>query len=200
MLNETTKCEVRNGWQLNNERIKYYFQNGWQMKTREQTGLPEEEMIDISSPSTDSWRTSFRVFINILTCRRIVPSAYTLIHLALSHTHPLNSPLIKSCRSVYACHDLPFRYLLALLIMASSAANKLTTLQGWKDFFEGAEIPEEEAENYARIMLANRMSRASDLTKEVLQDLEITTMGDVLNILRATKATKKEKVQIRPNI
>ena len=84
--------------------------------------------------------------------------------------------------------------------MASSAANKLTTLQGWKDFFEGAEIPEEEAENYARIMLANRMSRASDLTKEVLQDLEITTMGDVLNILRATKATKKEKVQVRPNI
>ena len=84
--------------------------------------------------------------------------------------------------------------------MASSAANKLTTLQGWKDFFEGAEIPEEEAENYARVMLANRMSRASDLTKKVLQDLEITTMGDVLNILRATKATKKEKVQIRPNI
>ena len=84
----------------------------WKLENR----LPEEEMIDISSPSTDSWRTSFRVFINILTCRRIVPSAYTLIHLALSHTHPLNSPLIKCCWSVYARHDLPFRYLLALLI------------------------------------------------------------------------------------
>ena len=89
--------------------------------------------------------------------------------------------------------------------MASSASGcKLTTFEGWKEFFEGADIPKREAEGYARIMLANRVTRVSDLTKEILQDLEITTVGDILDILRAAKQTvkkeTKERPQHRPNI
>ena len=82
--------------------------------------------------------------------------------------------------------------------MASSAKCKLTTFQGWKEFFEGADIPKTEAEGYARIMLANRVTRVSDLTKEILQDLEITTVGDILDILRAAKQTVKKETKERP--
>ena len=64
---------------------------------------------------------------------------------------------------------------------------KITSENGWRAFFISADIPVAEAELYASKMSENRITRPSDLTKEILKDLEITTIGDILNILRKSK-------------
>ena len=64
---------------------------------------------------------------------------------------------------------------------------RIASEDGWRAFFLSAEIPDAEARLYAMKMTENRITRPSDLTKEILQELEITTIGDILNILRIAK-------------
>ena len=58
---------------------------------------------------------------------------------------------------------------------------RIASEDGWRAFFLSAEIPDAEARLYAMKMTENRITRPSDLTKEILQELEITTIGDTLN-------------------
>ena len=64
---------------------------------------------------------------------------------------------------------------------------KIISEDGWRAFFISADIPDTEARLYASKMSENRITRPSDLTKEILKELEITTIGDILNILRKSK-------------
>ena len=75
--------------------------------------------------------------------------------------------------------------------MASSAV-KRTTEESWKAFFKEADLEDVQAANYAKIMVTNRVTRSEDIDKEVLQELGITTIGDILNIMRIIKKGKKQ--------
>ena len=69
-------------------------------------------------------------------------------------------------------------------------ALRLDTEQQWETFFKDAEIPDDEAEAYAKIMKDNRIKAATlpDLNTELLKSLGITIIGDVLAIIRHAKS------------
>ena len=47
-------------------------------------------------------------------------------------------------------------------------AEKRTTEDAWTSFFKEADLEDAQAVKYAKIMVANRITRAEDLEKEVL--------------------------------
>ena len=59
----------------------------------------------------------------------------------------------------------------------------------WEQFFVDAEIPRKEAKTYAKLFNEQRISESTikDLTKEYLQELGITVLGDILLILQQCK-------------
>ena len=69
-------------------------------------------------------------------------------------------------------------------------ALRLDTEAQWEDFLKEADIPEEEATQYAKIFKDNRIKAAAlpDLTDVLLKTLGITIIGDILAIIRHAKA------------
>ena len=55
----------------------------------------------------------------------------------------------------------------------------------WEQFFIDAKIPKKEAKTYAKLFTDQRISESTikDLTKDYLQELGITVLGDILLIL-----------------
>ena len=64
----------------------------------------------------------------------------------------------------------------------------------WIKFFKDSGIPVGEAANYAITFSDNRISQDMllDLTKEYLNDMGITVLGDVIAILKHAKAVHEE--------
>ena len=64
-------------------------------------------------------------------------------------------------------------------------ALQLDTEAQWEDFLKEADIPEEEATQYAKIFKDNRIKAAvlPDLTDVLLKTLGITIIGDILAII-----------------
>ncbi len=65
----------------------------------------------------------------------------------------------------------------------------LRTEPQWKDFLLAAGIPDAEATTYATKFVQNRITELSipELSKEILQDMEITVLGDRMAILAHSK-------------
>ena len=61
----------------------------------------------------------------------------------------------------------------------------------WKNFLMEANIPDEIAADYAKILVENRLTEAilSHLTAENLTAINITVLGDILSILDHIKTT-----------
>ena len=59
----------------------------------------------------------------------------------------------------------------------------------WIKFFKDAGIPAGDAANYAVVFSDNRITRTMlmDLTKEYLNDMGISILGDVISILKHAK-------------
>ena len=65
----------------------------------------------------------------------------------------------------------------------------LSSQEQWENFLKDAGIPEEIAKNYAQVFVKNRIQHPEDLDKQTLKDdLKITTIGDILAILKHAKA------------
>ena len=60
----------------------------------------------------------------------------------------------------------------------------------WEQFFTDAEIPKKEAKAHAKLFTEERISETTlkDLTKETLQEIGITILGDILLILHHCKS------------
>ena len=69
-------------------------------------------------------------------------------------------------------------------------ALRLDTEQQWETFLKEADIPDDEAKAYAKIMKSNRIKAATlpDLDAELLKSLGINIIGDVLAIIRHAKS------------
>ena len=73
----------------------------------------------------------------------------------------------------------------------------------WEKFFSDAKIPKKDATAYAKIFVQNRITGdlLSDLTKDTLQELGITVLGDCLAIVRHSRnsvsSTITQSVQIK---
>ena len=70
----------------------------------------------------------------------------------------------------------------------------------WETFFEDAGIPKKEAKQYAKLFNENRISDQliPDLTKETLQELGITVLGDILSIIRHCRTVMSSPVKVAP--
>ena len=65
----------------------------------------------------------------------------------------------------------------------------LSSREQWESFLKEAGIPEQPAKNYARTFMDNRIQHPEDLDKQTLKDdLNITTIGDILSILKHAKS------------
>ena len=73
----------------------------------------------------------------------------------------------------------------------------LSTEDAWTKFFKTADLEDAQAAKYSKIMVTNRVTRTEYLdNKEILKELGITSIGDILNIIRnAKKDAKKEEPQ-----
>ena len=72
----------------------------------------------------------------------------------------------------------------------------------WETFFHTtAGIPETQSKAYAKIFSDNRMNETilSELTKDNLQDLEITAIGDILSILKHSKTETTTNTRVVPS-
>ena len=67
------------------------------------------------------------------------------------------------------------------------------TLDEWTTFFKNAGIPETESATYATKFVENRLTELSmsEITKDMLIQLEITVLGDQLSILKFVKPTNE---------
>ena len=54
----------------------------------------------------------------------------------------------------------------------------------WKEFFIDCGIPDEESESYAETFAKNRIQGVEYLSKELLENLGVTVIGDRLAILK----------------
>ena len=69
----------------------------------------------------------------------------------------------------------------------------LRSKEDWRQFFTDVSIPNAESEAYAEIFIKNRMTEVSvsELSREILHELGITTVGDALAIMRHAKEYSK---------
>ena len=71
----------------------------------------------------------------------------------------------------------------------------------WEKFLKEAGIPDQPAKNYARTFVENRIQQPDDLDKETLKDdLHITTIGDILAIMKHAKSSAPSKSHFKPKI
>ena len=69
----------------------------------------------------------------------------------------------------------------------------LSTEDAWTKFFKTADLEDAQATKYAKIMVTNRVTRTEYLdNKEILKELGITSIGDILNIIRNAKKDAKK--------
>ena len=69
----------------------------------------------------------------------------------------------------------------------------LATVDDWYKFLTDSGIPKTEAEAYAKTMIANCILYPSDLTRDILKELEITVIGDAIAILKHSAQYKEQK-------
>ena len=70
---------------------------------------------------------------------------------------------------------------------AGSATQLKNSKAEWEEWFIAASIPAAEANQYATLCVQNRITRTSDLTRDILRELGITIIGDIIAITNHNK-------------
>ena len=68
----------------------------------------------------------------------------------------------------------------------------------WKEFFIDCGIPDEESESYAGTFAKNRIQGVEYLSKELLENLGVTVIGDRLAILKTAQVEEEVKPHRNP--
>ena len=68
----------------------------------------------------------------------------------------------------------------------------------WKEFFIDCGIPDEESESYAETFAKNRIQGVEYLSKELLENLGVTVIGDRLAILKTAQVEEEVKPHRNP--
>ena len=65
----------------------------------------------------------------------------------------------------------------------------LSTKEAWETFLKDAGIPKEESSEYAQTFQENRIRHPSDLSKDILKELDIRVIGDQIAIMKHAQTT-----------